>query len=80
MILQSVASGRGLAALPQWAASQAIESGQVVASPLGKTGLWNSLFAAVRREDRGLAFMEAFVENARKSSFRTLEGVRAADG
>jgi len=79
MILQLVASGRGLAALPQWAASQAIDSGQVVARPLGKNGLWSSLFAAVRREDRGLAFVEAFVENARESSFRTLEGVRAAD-
>jgi len=34
--------------LPQWAANLAIESGQVVARPLGKTGLWGSLFAAVR--------------------------------
>ncbi len=76
MILQLVASGRGVAALPRWAASQAIERGQVIARPLGREGLWSSLFAAVRREDRDQAYIEAFVDNARESCFETLAGIR----
>ena len=78
MILQLVASGRGLAALPQWAASQAVAAGQVVTRPLGEEGLWSTLYAAVRREEQELAFFEAFINTARETCFDTLEGLRPA--
>ncbi|MFA5529839.1 MAG: LysR family transcriptional regulator [Thiohalomonadaceae bacterium] len=76
MILQLVASGRGLAALPQWAASPAVATGQVLAKPLGKNGLWSTLYAAVRREERELAYLDAFIEHAREGCFDKLEGLR----
>ncbi len=76
MILQLVASGRGVAALPQWAASQAVAAGQVVARPLGKEGIWSTLYVAVRREERQLAYLEAFIAGARESCFELLEGLR----
>ncbi|PKM44733.1 MAG: LysR family transcriptional regulator [Gammaproteobacteria bacterium HGW-Gammaproteobacteria-1] len=75
MILQLVASGRGLAALPQWAASQAVVAGQVLARPLGEHGLWSTLYAAVRREEQELAYLEAFIDGARTDCFERLEGV-----
>ncbi|MEJ2061321.1 MAG: LysR family transcriptional regulator [Gammaproteobacteria bacterium] len=76
MILQLVASGRGVAALPQWAASQAVASGQVIAKPLGETGLWSTLYAAVRGEEGKNAYMEAFVQTARETCFEVLEELR----
>lgn len=78
MILQLVASGRGVAALPQWAASQAVTTGQVIARPLGQNGLWSTLYAAVRREEQKLAYVESFVDSARESCFGALEGLRPA--
>lgn len=79
MILQLVASGRGLAALPQWAASQAVAAGQVIARPLGEQGLWSTLYAAVRREEQDLAYLEAFIESVRTDCFEQLEGVLSAE-
>ncbi|KAA3630029.1 MAG: LysR family transcriptional regulator [Proteobacteria bacterium] len=80
MILQLVASGRGVAALPQWAASEAVAAGQVASRPLGGQGLWSSLFAAIRRVDCDLAYVEAFVDGARSTCFEALEGLRPVDG
>ncbi len=79
MILQLVASGRGLATLPQWAVSQAVAAGQVIAKPLGERGLWSTLYAAVRREEQELAYLEAFVDGARAGCFERLEGVLPAE-
>jgi len=76
MILQLVASGRGVAALPLWAANQAIATDQILSRPLGDTGLWSRLFAAVRREDKELAYIEAFIDSALESCFGILEGLR----
>jgi LysR family transcriptional regulator for metE and metH len=45
-ILQLVASGRGVAALPQWSVASYIERGYVVSKPLGEHGLHCDLFAA----------------------------------
>lgn len=46
-ILQLVASGRGVAALPHWSVETYLQRGYVVAKPLGPTGLQCDLFAAV---------------------------------
>ncbi|MDD3518745.1 MAG: LysR family transcriptional regulator [Chromatiales bacterium] len=78
MILQLVASGRGLAALPQWAAASAAADGHVVTRPLGEHGLWSTLYAAVREEQRELAYVAEFIGTAKASCFATLEGLRAA--
>ncbi|OYY74711.1 MAG: LysR family transcriptional regulator [Gammaproteobacteria bacterium 28-57-27] len=76
-ILQLVASRRGLAALPRWAAQAQIERGYVQARPIGEQGLWSSLYAAFRSDD--LALRQRFVEVLRQSAFQTLGGLMQAD-
>lgn len=76
MILQLVASGRGVAALPNWALSAARVQGQIVARPLSDGGLWATLYGACRAADAELAYVDAFFSTARETCFATLEGVR----
>jgi LysR family transcriptional regulator for metE and metH len=45
-ILQLVASGRGIAALPSWTVGNYIERGYVVSRPIGPHGLRCELYAA----------------------------------
>src|SRR6202161_4201430 len=45
-ILQLVARGRGIAALPSWTVGNYIERGYVVSRPIGQSGLRCSLYAA----------------------------------
>lgn len=74
-ILQLVASRRGLAALPRWAAQAQIERGYVLARGIGEEGLWSTLYAAVRKEE--VAAREAFVTTLRRSAFANLQGIEA---
>ena len=55
-ILQLVASGRGIAALPSWTVGNYIERGYVVSRPIGPSGLRCELYAATsqRRRRRGV--------------------------
>ena len=78
MILQLVASGRGVAALPSWALTDAVHSKQVRARSLGANGLWATLYGACRAADAELAYVEAFFSTARETCFATLDGVRPA--
>lgn len=72
-ILQLVASRRGLAALPRWAAQAQIERGYVLARGIGPEGLWSTLYAAVRAEE--VAARTPFIETLRRTAFATLQGV-----
>ncbi len=76
MIVQLVASQRGVAALPSWALREYMDSGLLAARPLGPEGLWSDLYAAVRSSDRTAPFMAAFLKTLRETSFRTLAGIR----
>lgn len=76
MIVQLVASQRGVAALPSWAVREYTDSGLLAARPLGPTGVWSDLYAAVRKEDYSAPFMAAFLATVRDISFRTLTGIR----
>ncbi len=75
MMIQLVASGRGVAALPDWALSEYLERGSVIARPLGEKGLHGTLFAALRSRERGLAWMDDFLDTARRVSFEQLKGI-----
>ena len=75
MIAQLVASGRGVAALPSWAMAEHVKNGFLVARPLGKNGLWRTLYAAVRKEQLQTAYMMDFLQLARQVSFATLEHI-----
>lgn len=78
MMVQLVASGRGVCALPSWAAQEYVQRGWVRTLPLGKNGIWRTLYAAVREEDAELAFVQDFLLTARTVSEATLSGIRPA--
>ncbi len=75
MMVQLVASGRGVACLPNWALHEYIEKGYVAAVSLGEEGVWPTLYAAVRDDQREAAFVEGFVEVARRTCFANLHGI-----
>lgn len=76
MILQWVASGRGVAALPNWAVDEAITNGRVIGKPLGEKGSWSQLYCGLRRREAGHAYLQGFIEVARHSSQQNLKGIR----
>ncbi len=78
MIMQLVASGRGVAALPNWAAHEYLEREYIAACPLGEKGLWCTLYAAMREDQKDADFMVDFLSTARDVTFRNLNGIRSA--
>lgn len=64
-ILQLVASGRGVAALPHWSVETYLQRGYVVAKPLGPTGLQCDLFAAVPDSLHAKPYIRDFIAEIR---------------
>ncbi|MBJ50675.1 MAG: LysR family transcriptional regulator [Gammaproteobacteria bacterium] len=79
MMIQLVASGRGVVCLPNWALHEHVEKNYVVAKSLGEEGIWPNLYAAVRPDEAPVAFIASFVETAKKTCFATLVGIVPAD-
>jgi len=79
MMLQLVASGRGVAGLPNWALFEYLQKDYVVARRLGKEGVWSTLYAAVREEQKSLAFIEDFMSTAIESCFLHLKGIKVPE-
>lgn len=79
MMLQLVASGRGVAGLPNWALYEYLKKDYVVARKLGKEGLWNTLYAAVREEQTELAYLQDFIKTAIDSCFKHLRGIKGVE-
>ncbi|WP_151703726.1 LysR family transcriptional regulator [Nitrincola alkalilacustris] len=78
MIMQLVASGRGVAALPSWALHEYLERDYIAARPLGERGLWCTLYAAMREEHTSAEFMTDFINTAKEITFRNLAGIKSA--
>lgn len=78
MMLQLVASGRGVCCLPNWALHEYSARGYVTAKRLGEKGLLATLFAAIRTDMLDAPFMQDFLLTAKDTSFATLEGVSTA--
>lgn len=76
-ILQLVASGRGIAALPSWTVGNYIERGYVVSRPIGKAGLYCELYAATTRTGAEAAYIMEFIALTRAKSLTELSGVSA---
>jgi LysR family transcriptional regulator for metE and metH len=76
-ILQLVASGRGIAALPSWTVGNYIERGYVVSRPIGQTGLRCELYAATTRSGADAAYIREFIALTRTQSLTELAGVSA---
>lgn len=78
MILQLVASGRGVAMLPNWALTELGNNDAVAGIPVGPERKYGTLYAAVRRETDDAPYIQDFVSMAREVSFQTLEGISPA--
>ncbi|RNF32732.1 LysR family transcriptional regulator [Massilia aurea] len=67
IMLQMVASGRGVAALPRWLVDE--YAGRMAVAPvrLGQEGVFKQIFLGTREVDAGTAYLEAFVDIARRT-------------
>ena len=74
-ILQLVASGRGIAALPLWAVKGYLDRGYVASQRIGADGLTGRLYAAVPSRLRERPYVSEFVRLMRETSLLTLPGV-----
>lgn len=66
IMLQMVASGRGVAALPRWLVLEYASKMDIVPVRLGKNGIAKQIYLGARETDVGIDYLRAFVELARK--------------
>lgn len=64
IMIQMVAAGRGVTALPNWLVAHYIELLPVKAVRLGASGLHKKLYTAIRNTDFGIDYISAFVDLA----------------
>lgn len=75
MMIQLVASGRGVACLPNWALEEYLAKDYIAVRSLGEEGLWPTLYAALRAGEQDAPFLTAFIETAIETCFRSLVGI-----
>jgi LysR family transcriptional regulator for metE and metH len=66
IMLQMVASGRGVAALPRWLVHEYAGKMDVVPVKLGQHGIAKQIFLGAREADVNIDYLKAFVEQARQ--------------
>lgn len=69
IMLQMVASGRGVAALPKWLVEEYAEKLPIQPIRLGEHGIPKQIYLGTRESDTVLDYINAFFELARKPSF-----------
>lgn len=67
IMLQMVASGRGVAALPRWLADEYASKMDIVSVRLGPRGIAKQIFLGARQADVEVDYLKAFVELARRA-------------
>lgn len=67
IMMQMVASGRGVAALPRWLVEEYAEKLDVVPVRLGKHGIAKQIFLGMRETETVIDYLQAFMELARGS-------------
>lgn len=67
IMLQMVASGRGVAALPRWLVEEYADKLEIVPVRLGRHGISKQIFLGARETDEGVDYLKAFVEQARQA-------------
>ena len=68
IMLQMVASGRGVAALPRWLVLEYAGKMDLVPVRLGKAGIAKQIFLGARETDIGIDYLQAFIALAREPS------------
>ncbi|WP_028294803.1 LysR family transcriptional regulator [Oceanobacter kriegii] len=77
MMIQLVASGRGVACLPNWALQPYLDGKLVTATPLGD-GIWPTLYAAIREDQCDDNYMQDFLQLSVETCFDRLKGIEPA--
>jgi len=68
IMLQMVASGRGVAALPRWLVREYADTMDVVPVQLGPRGIAKHIYLGAREADMGIDYLKAFIELARQGA------------
>ena len=68
IMLQMVASGRGVAALPRWLVEEYRGAMDIVPVRLGPRGIAKHIYLGARESDTDLDYLKAFVEQARRGT------------
>jgi len=66
IMVQMVASGRGVAALPRWLVQEYTSKMDVVPVRLGPRGIAKHIYLGVREADRATDYLQAFIAQARQ--------------
>ena len=80
MMVQLVASRRGVVCLPNWALHEYLKKGSVAVASLSEEGIWSTLYAAVREDQADAPFMQGFIRTAIETCFSQLSGIVTAQG
>src|SRR5690554_170 len=70
IMLQMVAAGRGVAALPRWLVTEYSDRLGIVPVKLGKDGIAKQIFLGRRERDVGVQYMDSFMKLAREVRWR----------
>lgn len=70
IMLQMVASGRGVAALPRWLVQEYAGKLEIVPVRLGRHGLAKQIFLGARESDMDVDYLKAFIGLARRAPAR----------
>ena len=65
IMLQLVAAGRGVAALPHWLVNEYADKMAIQAVRLGKAGVSKSIYLGLRDDDQDIEYIQAFVNQAK---------------
>jgi len=76
MMAQLVASGRGVACLPNWALTEYLANELLTALRMTESGLWGQLYAAVRSDQSDAPYVKDFLSTATKTCFASLAGIK----
>lgn len=79
MMVQLVASRRGVVCLPNWALHEYLQRGSVAVASLGEEGVWSTLYAAVREDQADAPFMQGFIRTIIDTCFAQLVGIVTAE-
>lgn len=79
MMVQLVASQRGVACLPNWALQPYVDNDLICTKSLGEKGVWPTLYAAVRADSMNRPYVQDFLQLALTTCFDTLTGILPAE-
>lgn len=64
IMLQLVASGRGVTALPQWLVRERRNTLDIKTVRLGKEGIWKQVFIGIRKAEKDVDYIKSFIDMA----------------